>query len=118
MRVPPITIRRKVQIAAAVVLLITVFVILVAAFTSRQVLRALHQADAAQEIAHAVAELSLLTDAYLAYGEARMETQWRSRADTIQSLLDQHRSPPAGIDLQLVFDSLTRSFSVLDEINR
>lgn len=110
-------IRTRLFLTAALLTLVSCTVILVAMYYSRGVAEQLREADAAQEIAKSVAELSLLTDSYLAYGERRMEVQWHSRADRIRRTLEDREASEPIRALSLVFDSLTRSFTVLQDIH-
>jgi signal transduction histidine kinase len=111
------SIRGKLFLTAALLTVVSCTVIAVALYYSRGVAEQLRDADVAQDVAQAVAELTLLTDSYLAYGERRVETQWHSRADRIRQILEDRESPEPVQALPLVFDSLTRSFTTLQDVH-
>lgn len=113
------SIRSRVYLSLTFLALLSISMVLLAFGNARAVTRELAKADTAQETAKSVAELSLLTESYLAYGEQRMETQWLSKAGRIGAALEGHDAL-AGAEqhLLLTLEALTRSFTTLVEIKR
>jgi PAS domain S-box-containing protein len=111
------TIRAKLFATAGLLTLVITALVVFALIFAGQLKTELRQAQAAQEVAQSITELTLLTESYISHREPRMAIQWRSRSERIATILTDPASHSEIRGLALTFQSLTKSFEALEQIS-
>lgn len=109
------TIRAKLFATAGLLTLVVAALVVFALIFAGRLKTELHHAQAAQEVAQSITELTLLTESYISHREPRMAIQWRSRSERIATMLADPAAHSEIRGLALTFQSLIKSFEALDK---
>jgi len=108
-----VKIRTKLYLSAAVSICLIIILALLLLFFSLREREELDKSELVNEFTKGIAELSILTDEYIAYKEKRMEEQWQWKYRELSKILEKAEELTELNIIRLSFESLNKSFSLL-----
>ena len=108
-------IRKILYLSTAISIFMTLALVVISLYFSTAIRHRMEHADLAARLAHSTAELTLLTEEYIAYRLQRVELQWNTKIASIRELVSHGAAPEILAILKRDVELLNESFEQLKQ---